>query len=367
MKSAQTLSTLPPDSHCLYLLFPTRSAVGRTVAVVIIIIAIALAGVVVAYYETSQTPVNNVKFSLGFPVTYFAAPYFYGMDLGYYKQNGINVTILPGTSGPAAISAVSTGQVDFAMGDVSGVIYALAHSNITNVRIVAVFFPKSFLGIVYNKAVISTLSDLNGKSGGAGTPATTPATGLFLAVAKLNGLNVSSMKMQYASTLAVQPLVATGQLDFVVTAAQEVAGLSVQAAKSGIQLGFFPFYEYGLDNYGVVLVTSTSMIQNHGPLVQRFVKAALQSMTAGILNPQSAVQSLVKHNPQLNQTLMIEGWNLDISCCLQGVTASTNPLAFGYINPQRMQQTVNNLYLGMGASPTPNATRFYTDAYTTPP
>jgi NitT/TauT family transport system substrate-binding protein len=344
-----------------------RAGIGRQAIVMIVIIVIAVSAVGVAYYETTQTTVNNVKFSLGFPASYFAAPHYYGLDLGYYKQNGINVTILPGTSGTAAITAVSTGQVDFALTDAAGLTYALLKSNITNVRIVAITFPKSFLGVLYDKADISTISDLNGKAGGAANPATSISTKLFLAVAKLNGLNVSSMKMQYGSQVATEPLVATGQADFVVGAAHDLAVLSVAAAKKGILLGFFPFSQYGVDNYGEVLISSTSMIQDHSSVVQGFVKATLQSLTAAILDPQSAVHSLVKYQSQLNETQMLQGWKIDVACCLQNVTANTDPLVFGYVSPQRMQQTVANVFLGLGVAQSIQATSLYTDAYTSPP
>ena len=335
--------------------------------VVIVVAVIAVAAVGVALYETSKAPLNNVKFSLGFPASYFAAPHYYGIDLGYYKENGINVTILPGTSGTAAITAVSTGQVNFALTDAAGLVYALVNSNITNVRIVAVTFPESFLGIIYNKDVISSISDLNGKPGAAATPATSISTKLFLAMAKLNGLNVTSMKLQYGSQLATEPLVATGQADFVVGADHDIAALSVAAAKKGIQLGFFPFSAYGVDNYGEVMITSTSMIQNHPSVVSSFVKATLESLKAAILNPQAAVGSLIKYQPQLNETQMLNGWKIDISCCLANVTSSTDPLVFGYVNPQRMQQTVSNVFLGLGKPQTIDTASLYTDAYTTAP
>jgi len=331
------------------------------------VVLVAVAGASVLLYEGTSAPADQVKFSLGFPASYFDAPHYYGLDQGYYERNGINVTILPGTGGAAAISSVSTGQVDFALTDASGLVYSLVSSNVTNVRIVAVIFPKSFFGIIYNKARISTLSDLVGKTGAAGNPTTTIATKLFLALLKLNGINSSSINMAYGSQTVVEQYVATGKADFAIGGAQDVAGLQAAATKSGIQLGFLPYSQYGIDSYGEVLITSTSMIQSHSDLVRRFVLATLQSLTAATLNPEAAVASMEKYQPQLNQTLMLQGFSIDVSCCLQGVTSSTNPLVFGYIDPVRMQQTVSTAVQGLGLSRSVNATSFYTDAYTVPP
>jgi len=349
------------------MLLRRRLAFSRVLAVVIVVVLVVLAGVGFLLYENAANTADQVKFSLGFPASYFDAPHYYGLDQGYYRSNGINVTILPGTGGAAAITSVSTGQVDFALTDASGLVYSLVNSNVTNVRIVAVMFPKSFFGIIYNKAKISTLSDIQGKTGAAGNPTTTIATKLFLALLKLNNLNISTMTMNYGSQTVVEEYVATGKSDFAIGGAQDIAGLQAAASKNGIQLGFFPYSQYGIDSYGEVLITSTSMIQSHSDLVRRFVLATLQSLTAATLNPAAAVASMEKYQPQLNQTLMLQGFNIDVSCCLQGVSSSTDPLVFGYIDPARMQQTVNTAVQGLGVNKSVNATSFYTDAYTVPP
>lgn len=322
-------------------------------------------GVAYVLYQSTTAPPENVKFLLDFTPTYFHLPYYYGYDQGYYKQNGINVSIIPGKAS-TAFTAIAAGQVDFALTDATTLVSGVA-ANITNVRIIGIIFQKSFFGVVYNKAKISTLQDLQGKMAGANNPSQSPNTKLFFALAKINGLNLSSITFQYGQATVFPQLVTTGKVDFVLQAVHDLASLVPKAAQNGIQLGFFPYAQYGLDIYGEVLVTTTQMIQTHPDLVRRFVVATMQSVTGAISNPDAAASALVKYQPQLNRTIMLAGYKSDISCCLGNVTSGMNPLTFGWIDPARMQTTVNLLVQGLGIKTPVNASALYTDSYVVHP
>jgi len=137
------------------------------------------------------------------------------------------------------------------------------------------------------------------------------------------------------------------------------------ASENGIQLGAFLLSNYGLSTYGEALLTTTQMIQQHPGTVQKMVRATMESVIMSELNPAAAVSALVAAQPQLNSTLTLAGFKLDLSCCTANATSSTNPLAFGWINATRMQQTVNLVVKGLDLRPI-NATNLYDDSFTTP-
>lgn len=342
---------------------------GLTVKLIalVVIILLASAGVAVYFYETSLAQENNVTLNLGFPPGPEHAPQYYSLQQGYYSSQGINASLLPGRGSLAAISAVSTGKVDFAIIDASALIFSLHDSNITNVKIVSVLFPASFYGIIYNKASVSGLSDLTSKPGALINPSTSEETRLFLALASQNGLNVAE-NVQYATSAAIiQGSLTTGKVDWIEAGAQDIAFLQPAASQLGIQLGFIPFSQLGFSSYGEVLITSTSMISNHGDIVKGFVEATMKGMVQSAVNPAGAAAAENHYEPQLNATLMLQGLNLDVSCCLQGITSSTNPLVYGYVDQTSMQTTVNFALLASGITASQSASTFYTDAFTTAP
>jgi ABC-type nitrate/sulfonate/bicarbonate transport system substrate-binding protein len=344
-----------------------RAGISTKLGAAAVIVLVALGGVILYYYEGSLTEENSVSISLGFPPGPEHAPQYYALQEGYYSSEGINATLVPGTGSLAAISSVSAGKVNFAIIDASALVFSLVSSNITNVKIVALLFPASFYGIIYNKGVVSNLTGLASKPGGLINPSTSEETRLFLSLAKQSGINVTGTAQYLSSSAILDGLLTTGKVAWVEGGAQDVAFLQPAATQEGIDLGFIPFSQLGLTSYGEVLIASSSMISNHSSVVQSVVRATLKGMISSALNPAAAAAAENYYQPQLNTSQMLQGLNLDVTCCLQGINSSTNPQTYGYLNPVAMQNTVNFALGASGITKSVNATLFYTDAYTTPP
>lgn len=327
---------------------------------VVIVVLFSASGVGYWLYLSTPTASRNVTFMLDFAPNSQHAPYYYGVQQGYYKQNGVNLTILPSKGTVAAISAVAAGQVDFALADTSGLIQAVSTSNITNVKIVSMVFAKNFYGVIYNTESIKTPADLAGKSGAASVLPNIQ-TSLFTLFAKLNNVNFSSLKMQYATPGVYGSLLTQGKVQFVTNPVHNLPTLRAAALASGIQLGVFPFSSYGVDVYGQAIITSTQTIQAHPDLVRSFVAATMQSVVGAIRHPQDAVAALTRSQPQLNATTSLAGFESDVNCCMANATGIINTLTFGWIDPTTMQHTVNESVLGFGLKAPVNASSLYTD------
>jgi ABC-type nitrate/sulfonate/bicarbonate transport system substrate-binding protein len=344
-----------------------RSGVSSKLAAVFIVILVAAVGGGYLLYQGSFSQENPVSINLGFPPGPEHAPQYYSLQQGYYSSQGLNASLIPGTGSLAAISAVSAGRVDFAIIDASGLVFSLVSSNITNVKIVAILFPASFYGILYNKAFVSSVSDLASTPGALNNPSTSEETRLFLALAKQNNINVTGNAQYVTSSTIMDGLLTTGKVAWIEGGAQDVAFLQPAATQVGVQLGFIPFAQLGFSSYGEVLITSTSMISAHSDLVGKVVSATMKGMVQSALNPAAAAAAENHYEPQLNLTSMLQGFNLDISCCLQGITQSTNPLVYGYITPAAMTNTVNFALAASGITESVDPTEFYTNQFTTAP
>jgi NitT/TauT family transport system substrate-binding protein len=341
--------------------------IGRTTAVVsVILILVVAAGGLYVYAGSSVAP-DKVTLLLDFTPTYNHFPYYYGLDHGIYKSNGIDLTIQPGTGASASISALAAGKVDFALADVPGLVLAELSSNITNVRVVAAVYQKTFYSIYYNKATISSLADLEGQAGGANSPSTSVQTDMFYVLAKLNGINSSSLKLSYGSQSVITPLFVSGKLQYILKPLDSYGDVQAAASANGIQVGLFPFEAYGIDAYGSALLTTTQVISKDPSLVQRMVLATMQSVVAASKDPAGAAASLVKYEPQLNETSAIEGINLLLSCCMVGANTTSNPLTYGWLSPARMQSTLNLVLEGTGSQSSLNVSSLYTDQFVRAP
>ena len=337
-------------------------ASGKMMAVMIIAV-VAVAGVA-AYLLIGAPTQSSVTFALGGPAGPEDAPFYYAVQQGYYASEGLNVTIIPGSPGTPGVSAVSTGEVSFALNYAPAVTLSLLTANVTNVKIVAALYAKSPLGIVYNTAKVSSPSDVYNTTGAALNPSIGSSTRLFLYQAKQEYPNLTPPIFYGTSQATVNQFLLTGQADWAIAGAQNLALLQPAAAAKGIQLGFMSFDSLGIHTLGYVLLTSEAMLQSHSGTVKGFVLATLKGMVGAALNPSAAAAAEVHFQPQLSQTKMLAGFNMDVSCCMSGVTQSTNPLVYGYVDPALMQQTVNLIAALSGRTTNIDATQFYTNAYT---
>jgi NitT/TauT family transport system substrate-binding protein len=334
----------------------------RLTVLVVVVILVAAAGAYLGY-EYTVVPASQVTFSLESAPNAFDAPIYYGLQQGFYKNEGLNVSLQAGKGTAGTISNVASGSVEFGLADTPGMIFALANSNISNVRIVAMLYQQNFYAVFYDKAHIASISDLQGKTGALADPKTSTLTPMFDLFAKMNRLNLSSMTLQYSTSSLFTYLVAQGKADFTTNKIHNLPAVQAVARQNGIQVGAFSLSHYGLDTYGEALLTTTQMIQAHSDVVQKMVKATMEGVIAAESNPSAAVSALVTAQPQLNQTVILPGFELDLSCCTKNATSTTDPLVFGWIDPQRMQQTVSLVVEGLAIRPI-NASNLYTDGFT---
>ncbi|MDG6999683.1 MAG: ABC transporter substrate-binding protein [Nitrososphaerota archaeon] len=348
--------------------FGVKSAVSRITAVIMIVailIIAAVGGYGVLMLSQHSSPAN-VNLILDFTPTSYQSIFYYGLDHGIYRQNGIALTITSGSGSANAIAAVANGKADFGFADTGTLAVAAATSNVSNVRIVAMVLQNSFYTVIYNKANISSPTDLNGKT--MGSFQGNGAQKLFTVFGKLNGVNVSSIKTTYTTPAQFNELVALGKVDFIVTGVDNNYTLRPVALQSNIHLGTFFYADYGVNIYGTAIIASTSMIDNHPDLVKKFVQASMQSLLASVQHPSEAISAMVSHNPQLNSTRALGGFEEIIKNCLpQNINSTSNALTLGWIDPQEMVNTVSVVTQGYSISNPPSASSLYTDQFVQSP
>lgn len=344
----------------------SRSGAGRGVLAVVLVLLVAGSGL--ALYYVFSPPSNDVALMLNFLPSPYHAPIYYGQADGVYGQNGIKLSIQPAQNDGESIAEVSAGKVQFGLTDTSNLVQAMANSNITNVRIIAILFQKTLYSVIYNQANISSVSDLQGKVAGAVSPDNGGIiTPLFNIMAEANGVDLSSIHWEYSSAVIHNALLTTGKVDFILSVASNLPALQATAAEDGIHLGEFNYADYGVDGYGLALITSTQMISQHRDLVSRFVLSTMQSLQDAMASPSAAAAAMVAEQPQLNVTQVLVGLQIDLKCCSESTSGMSSPLQLGWINAGLMQQTVETDMSGLNITAAINPSVLYTNEFVMQP
>src|SRR5436853_3792551 len=102
----------------------------------------ALLGAVLLAAGEACAQTTPVTFSLDFRALGRHAAWYVALEKGYYKQAGLDVTIMPSQGTAQAIQSVESKTAQFAFSDVAGLVAARANGQAT-AKMVSVIYQKS--------------------------------------------------------------------------------------------------------------------------------------------------------------------------------------------------------------------------------
>ncbi len=221
--------------------------------------------------------------------------FYTALAKGYYKDEGLDVTIVPGGPYSSVEKQVSSGTAQFGMGSSDKVLEANASGQ--PIIAVAATMQHDPQGIMVRKdSPIHTFSDLNGHSVAIKVG---EATWFEFIVKRyqLNGVHVVPAMMNVANFVAdpqyIQQAFATSEPFF--------------AHQSGVETRVLLISDAGYNPYRV-MYTTRDYFQQHPEIVGKFVRASLKGWKDYLIDPGPAHAMIAKLNPALNPEWMQFTW-----------------------------------------------------------
>ena len=153
-----------------------------------------------------------VKFALDWKFEGPAAPYFVAIDKGYYKAEGLDVTIDTGPGSVAGIARVAAGTYPLGFFDINSLVKFRDQNPDKAVTAVMMVYDKPPFAIATTtKTGITKPKDLEGKVLGA--PAADGAFAQWKAFVKENGIDESKVKIENIGFPVREPMLADGKVD----------------------------------------------------------------------------------------------------------------------------------------------------------
>jgi NitT/TauT family transport system substrate-binding protein len=221
--------------------------------------------------------------------------FYTALAKGFYKDEGLDVTILPGGPYITVEQQVSAGAAQFGMGSSDKVLEANGEGQ--HLVGVAATMQHDPQGIMVRKdSPIHTFSDLNGHSVAVKVGEST----WFEFIVKrfqLNNVRIIPAMMNVANFVAdpqyIQQAFATSEPYFAHQAGVETRVLLVSDA------GYAPYR---------VMYTTRDFVQQHPEIVARFVRASVKGWKDYLNDPGPANAMIAKLNPALNPEWMQFTW-----------------------------------------------------------
>jgi NitT/TauT family transport system substrate-binding protein len=284
-------------------------------------------------------------------------------ERGYFKAEGLEVTIDRGYGGSDTVSSVASGSYDFAFSDINNAIEFNGKNPGHKVKCVFVVYDATLAAIITRKGNgINTPKDLEGKVIGA--PLTTGGRTLFPAFARANGIDDKKITWETINIQLQDQQFAQGKFDAVASfATTSLLNLKLLGVDLN-SLTVFPFFKHGLDLYGSSLLVRPQWAEQNPEIVRKFLRATVRGMKGMLADKPAAIASLQKRDPMLNAQIEIDRLNLMIEMALQ--TPTVEKYGVSYVDPARMDRALEIVAKSFNISPIPKTADIYTDAYLPP-
>ena len=249
---------------------------------------------------------DAVTFRLNWYMGGLHVPFYYGKERGFYKEEGIDLTINEGRGSANTVQVVAAGSDTFGLADSSSVI-ATAAKGAEVKSVMSLLNSTGFSVVSLASAGIKTPKDLEGKKF-AVSPGD-PLGQLFRAMAAANKLDMSKITFVQVDPAAKVVSVLEKRVDALLGGADDQYFL---IKYKGEQPAALRYADHGANIVGMTVLTQEATIRSKPDLVRRFVKATVRSWEEAKKNPEAAVDATMKVKPDLNRASQLDQLKVDI-------------------------------------------------------
>ena len=321
--------------------------------------ALMLAAAVPQPGSAQDKPLTKITFSLDFIPLGRHAPWYAAIAEGYYKDEGLDVSIIPGQGTAQTIQALEAGTAQIGFTDVPSLV--LARANGAKVKMVAVNYEKAPYAIfsLNPGANVTEAKQLEGLTLGSGAGSFTPK--VIAGFMTQHGLDPKKLTISNVAPPARATTLLAGQVPSIEFFVMSKPGLEAAAKAKGAELKTFLLADHGLTLYSNGVVATEDYLAKNADVVKRFVHASLRGWQFALRNPMKAAEDQAKFVPSLDPGKSVAeiGVVKDLA-----VTPATQKNGLGWFDPAEMKSSLDFMvkYVGVGANP-PAATDLYATGF----
>jgi len=294
-------------------------------------IAIGALGVV---SSAAQAQERDLKFVLDFISLGRHAPWYVALAKGYYKDEGLNVTIMPSKGTADAIRTVVTGVAEIGFIDIPSLV--ASGSGGKGIKIVAVNYqkPPYCIFTLNPGANITEPKQMAGLELGSSTASFVPK--IWAAFMEMNKVDSKTLKVVNIDAAARVPMLAARKVQSVDQFLMSEPAIR-RAVPDAKPVCLFAG-DYGLEIYANSIGVSEEFLAKNPDVVKKFVRAALRGWKDALANPEEASRLQIQYVKALDPQIVIEEVNI-----LKRIAISDDVQknGYGHILRERMQNTVD--------------------------
>ena len=323
----------------------------------VVLFAVLLSGGVQAQ---KLTP---VRFALDWRFEGPAAPYLVAIDKGYYKAEGIEVSIDPGSGSVEGINRVASGAYDVGFCDINLLVkYRDNPRNLPVKMVMMVYDTPAFSIITLKKNGITKPKDLEGRILGA--PAGDGAWAQWPIFVQANKIDAARVRVENIGFPVREPMLAQGKVD-AITGFWFSSFMNLKA--TGIpadEIVVLHMRDWGLDLYGNGIVANPDFMRFQPKALAGFVRGTIKGIQESLRDPEGAIESVMKRNAIASRTVELE--RLKLSLEKNFVSPDVRRNGIGAIDAKRLERSIEQIGLTFQYTNKPKAADIFTAQYLPP-
>jgi NitT/TauT family transport system substrate-binding protein len=304
-----------------------------------LVLAAAATAVLLGGPATAQTA---IKFSLDFKFEGPSAPFLIAIDKGYFKAEGLDVTIDSAAGSLEPINRVASGTYDMGFGDINSLIKFRDANPSTPLKAVFMVYNKPAFSIVSRKSRgVEKPKDLEGKILGA--PAPDGAYAQWKIFVQANGIDASKVKIENIGFPVREPMLQNGQVDaitgFSFSSFINLKSMGVPVDDIVVML----MADYGVNLYGNTVIVNPKFATEKPDAVKGFLRAFVKGLKDTVKDPSTAVDSVIKRNDVAKKPVELERLNMALKDNI--VTPEVKAHGYGAVDNDRLAKSIDQIAL----------------------
>ena len=283
-----------------------------------------------------------IRFTLDRGIDGPAAPFFLAVEKGYFKNEGLDVTIDAASGAPLEpLTRLATGGYDMGVADINMLI-KYRDTNSSPIKASFIVFDKPPYAIIARRSrAIAAPKDLEGKKLGA--PPVDGAFAQWPIFAKVNGIDAAKITIENIGPRVGEPMLAAGEVDALIGCS---FASYVDLKESGVppdDLAVLLMADYGVELYGDAIAVAPGFAAEKPHAVQGFLRAYVKALKDTVRDPVRAVEAVLRRNSAAVKEAELERLRMAIRDDI--LTPAVKANGYGGIEPVRFAAAIEQIAL----------------------
>jgi len=323
----------------------------------------ATAGLIPSLEPGAAAEASKLKLVLNWKYQGPQGLFFLAEDRGYFKAEGIDVTIDQGSGSGAAPILVANGTYDAGFGDINALIgLAGRKPEDAPIAVYVMYNQPPFAVAVKAESPIRSPKDFEGRTlGGA---AGDGALKLFPALCKIARIDCAKVKITNMQPNLREQMLMQGQVDGVFGYVNTIRFSARLIGVEDKQIRSVNYGDYGMDLYSNGIIVSKKLVNEKPEAVKGLVRAINKGVADMLKDPDAAVASVARREPLIK--IPVERERLDATVRDEMNHPEVATIGLGNVDTARLKRSIDILVDADNLPRTPAVEEIFTPAMLPP-